>query len=189
MLETSRYIASRGTRFASIAIVFALTLSACGGSTTTAVESGASAQTFGQHTEAVASGAQIIGSTPGVSPFIQILTLHLSTLASLASAEFTIAPKPASASRAVHVTYTAAAMLARQYMADDTLLTLPVFGLYAGNTNPVAIRLNFQDGSNLVFTTRTLRLQTISIQQKSISTQPSLNSAPSDPRWALTSFT
>jgi arylsulfate sulfotransferase len=148
MVKTSWTTGACGGRFAYAAMgILALALAACGGGTLTPTAS--FTPFLNQHTQAMMSGAQIVSSTPGVSPFIQQLTLRLSNLPTLAAAGFTIAPKAGSASKPVDVSYTAAALKARQYMGGDALLKLPVFGLYAGYTNQVTVHLSFQDGSTL----------------------------------------
>lgn len=154
MIDTSRATGPYGVRFTRFIIGIAiLTLSACGGGEASTA-TGLSAINFNQRIEAAASEAQIVNSTPGVTPFIQRLTLRLSTLSTLTAVEFTIAPKPGSASKPVDVSYTAAAMRARQYMVEDSLLTVPIFGLYAGYTNQVTVHLTFQDGSTLALPSR-----------------------------------
>ena len=92
------------------------------------------------------SGISVVSSEPGASPFISFLKLSGQDVAKLAGIEFTIAPKPGSVSKAVDVWYSMAALGDRGYVTSDSV-KLPVFGLYAGYTNQVALRLQFQDGS------------------------------------------
>jgi arylsulfate sulfotransferase len=151
MVDFDRTAGSRARWFASIATaVVALALSACGGGGTSTLGASSTSilNTFpGNWSESV----EILSSTPGVSPFIQRLTLNVSNLSAVTTVEFTIAPKPTSASKAVDVSYSAAALKARGYMGEGNVLFLPVFGLYAGYTNHITLRLSFQNGS-----TRTL---------------------------------
>jgi hypothetical protein len=69
---------------------------------------------------------------------------------------FTIAAKPASASRPVSVTY-ARTYLARLGYLGDGLVRLPVFGLYAGLANQVAIEATFTDASTRALASRSPR--------------------------------
>ncbi len=140
--------------------VVALTLFGCGGGSDAgannpAISSASASTTVGQntHSDAALSEAEIVASTPGGSPFIQRLSVHVDDPTLLSSVEFVIEPKPGSASKAVDVTYSGAALTARGYFSGGRYfaaaqLTLPVFGLYAGYTNQVTLQLHFQDGSN-----------------------------------------
>ena len=144
------------------AATFVLLLTACGGSSSvtpnpssaagsaSATASAILAEDLGPHSEATYSALQIVGSDPGVSPFIQRLTISGNSLW-ISTVEFTIQPKPGSASKAVDVTYSLEALLARGYLKGD--LTLPIFGLYEGYTNVVSLHFTFQDGSTLAMTT------------------------------------
>jgi len=117
----------------------ALTLCACGGG-------GAGSPAA----PALASGNDtvIAGYQPGVSPFISFVQLRGSSLEGVSSLRYTIDPQPGSASRAVNVTYTLAALGRRGYTSTDgRQVTVPVFGLYAGYANHVTIALQFIDGS------------------------------------------
>ena len=130
------------------------TLPGCGGSSGTTPSATALNQTLGVHSDAALSELQITAMDPGVSPFIEWLSVHASTLASLASVEFTVQPKAGSASKAVDVTYSKSALATRGFLGsgDDTI-RLPVYGLYAGYTNSVTLRFGFADGSAQVLTT------------------------------------
>lgn len=73
-----------------------------------------------------------------------------SDLGGVTAVQYTITPKPGTASSAVHVTYSIAALQARGYQADGTL-TVPVYGLYAGYTNQVEMELDRASGDNVQF--------------------------------------
>jgi hypothetical protein len=76
----------------------------------------------------------------GVSPFIGFVHLEGFDLSGVTGAQFTIAPKPGSVSKPVHVEYSILALAARGYFSDESL-TLPVFGLYAGYQNQVSVEV------------------------------------------------
>jgi arylsulfate sulfotransferase len=99
-------------------------------------------------TLATSSAFQISTSRPGITPFISLVDLLGSETQNLAAAEFTITPKPGSVSRPVHVAYSIGALQREGHVdAAAGLITLPVFGLYAGYPNQVMVQLDFQDGS------------------------------------------
>jgi arylsulfate sulfotransferase len=81
----------------------------------------------------------------GVSPFISFVHLHGFDLFGVTGAQYTIAAKPGSVSKPVHVEYSIAALAARGYVSG-TSLTVPVFGLYAGYENQVSLELERQGG-------------------------------------------
>jgi len=76
----------------------------------------------------------------GVSPFIAFVHLDGFDLSGVTGAQFTIAPKPGSVSKPVHVEYSLSALAARGYFSLGSL-TLPVFGLYAGYQNQVSVEV------------------------------------------------
>ena len=86
--------------------------------------------------------------TTGATPFIAHVRLNGSALVNVAELRYVINPKAGAAALAVDVTYSAQA-LERQgnLTAAAGAATLPVFGLYAGRTNAVAIIVTFVDGS------------------------------------------
>ena len=86
-----------------------------------------------------------VTSEAGPSPFISIVHLRGYDLSGLTGVQYTIAAKPGSVSKPVHVEYTSQALEARGYLASGTL-TVPVFGLYAGYNNQVTIELTRQTG-------------------------------------------
>jgi arylsulfate sulfotransferase len=130
-----------------------LELTACGGN------SGASNSppTFQQPvSQASASSAFVMSASPGITPFISSVAIVGAPIEGLAEVEFTIAPKPGSVSRPVHVQYSAAALSRQRYvfaggggsvLTDAGFIRLPIFGLYAGFQNQVLVQLDFQDGS------------------------------------------
>jgi arylsulfate sulfotransferase len=94
------------------------------------------------------SNLAVASISAGVTPFIAIVQLTGSSLASMQSIEFTIKPKPGSVSKRVDVTFTQIAMIRRGYLAPDfSALSLPIFGLYAGYDNEVSLNVAFEDGS------------------------------------------
>ena len=120
-----------------IALAFlAITVAGCGGTSAPHVS------------QAAMSGIEVAGHQPGTSPFINLVRLSGQGVPTLASVEFTIEPKPGSVSKPVDVRYSIAALSNRGYVSFvSNSLTLPVFGLYAGYTNQVSLRLQFEDGS------------------------------------------
>jgi arylsulfate sulfotransferase len=91
-----------------------------------------------------------VSNDPGPSPFINMVHIRGSDLGGVTAVQYTITPKPGSASSPVHVTYSIAALQARGYQADGTL-TVPVYGLYAGYDNQVVMELDRQGGDNVQF--------------------------------------
>ena len=85
----------------------------------------------------------------GTTPFISKLTLSVSDLSVLQRVQFTIAPKPGSVTRPLSATYSKEYLAGRGYV--DTAahqIIVPVFGLYQGYTNTVALTYFFADGSS-----------------------------------------
>jgi arylsulfate sulfotransferase len=88
-------------------------------------------------------------SSPGVSTlssFTSLVRLSGFELSTVTAVQYTIAPKRASVSKPVHVAYSLSALVARGYVAPDSI-TVPVFGLYAGYDNQVAIEIETQAGA------------------------------------------
>jgi hypothetical protein len=84
----------------------------------------------------------------GATPFISFVGLHGQGTSDVASIRFSVAPKPGSVSAPVTVTYSLAYLIRRGYALQGApKLTFPVFGLYAGYTNAIAIDIQFNDGS------------------------------------------
>jgi arylsulfate sulfotransferase len=102
----------------------------------------------------------ITGRTAGATPFISKLTLDVSNTTVLKSIQFTINPKPGSVTRPVSATYANSYLLDRGFENPQTgEVVLPVYGLYDGYNNTVALTYRFMDGSskraNLRITTAT----------------------------------
>lgn len=91
-----------------------------------------------------------VTNDPGPSPFISMVHLGGIDFGSVTSVLYTIAPKPGSVSKPVHVEYSIAALRARGYVSDGTL-TVPVYGLYAGYDNQVTMALARQGDYPLQF--------------------------------------
>ena len=109
---------------------------------------------------ALASGQADIGNaTAGPTPFIAEVPVTLSG-ASLASVTFGVLSKPGSLVLPILSKYSSAYLSSHGYLSGSSL-TVPVWGLYAGSNNTVALLFSFTDGSNAVavepVTTRRLR--------------------------------
>ena len=131
-----------------------LALTGCGGSNATsngAISTNASQpQVSLPHNDAQNSGLQLTQIDTDISPFIARVSFHGYHLDVLSTVQYAVQPKAGSVSKAVNVSYSNSALAARGYLgSEDNLLTLPVFGLYPGYTNQVALQFNFQDGSAL----------------------------------------
>lgn len=91
----------------------------------------------------------ISGQNAGATPFIAKLTLTASDLTTLKRIRFTIEPKLGAVARPVSATYSQRYLLSRGYVDSQTKqLVVPVFGLYAGYNNTVALTYVFHDGSS-----------------------------------------
>jgi hypothetical protein len=85
---------------------------------------------------------------PGATPFISFVTLQGHGTGDVASIKFSVAPKPTSVSAPVTASYSLAYLIRRGYaLPGNSKLTFPVFGLYAGYANAVALDIQFNDGS------------------------------------------
>jgi arylsulfate sulfotransferase len=136
--------------FLSVVAMTGVALTACGGGggNTPALTLGPAA------TQAATSDIVVLTNEPGVTPFINFVHFSGSSIGQLAAAEFSIAPKPGSVSKAVDVWYSIAALSDRGDISPiggvgntGSILTLPVYGLYAGYANQVTVALHFNDGS------------------------------------------
>ncbi len=88
---------------------------------------------------------------PGATPFISFVQLSVADVTSLKSAEFKITPKSGSATRPIDVRYSRSYLQRRHYIdKGQGLLTVPVFGLYAGRSNNVTITLTFRAATTQV---------------------------------------
>jgi len=91
----------------------------------------------------------INGYTAGATPFISNLHLTVSNTAVLKSIQFTIHPKPGSVTRPLSGTYASYYLVDRGFENPQTgAITLPIYGLYDGSTNPVTLTYGFADGSS-----------------------------------------
>ena len=98
-------------------------------------------------TIASTSDIRIASSEAGITPFIAIVHLEGVRVPAIRTASYVIEPKPGSVSRPVRVAFTMKSLKSRGKMVSTSELLLPVFGLYAGSSNPVSIELGFNDGS------------------------------------------
>jgi len=80
----------------------------------------------------------------GPTPFIRFVQTNVDDIGGFSFAQFLIFPKPGSATRPIKVHYGRSYLEARGYFDAQTgKLTIPIFGLYAGRANRVAINLRF----------------------------------------------
>ncbi len=114
-------------------------------------------------------GAEHAGPTPFIA-FVDVAGTKISTLAKVG---FTIAPLPGTASKPVSASYTIDALRARNRITDTTL-TLPVFGLYANQTNTTTVDLQFTDGTTQTLSTK---IATPSYTASSVFKSPQVNTA------------
>jgi hypothetical protein len=92
---------------------------------------------------------QIMGHTPGVTPFISNVQLLASNASVIKEIQFTIHPKPGSVTRPLSGTYANYYLIDRGFENQQTgQITLPVYGLYDGFSNPVTLTYRFSDGSS-----------------------------------------
>lgn len=85
-------------------------------------------------------GVRSVTIEAGSSPFISFVHLQGFDVSRVAWVQYTIAPKPGSISKPVHVEYAMPALFARGYLSGGSL-TVPVFGLYPGYINTVSLEL------------------------------------------------
>ncbi|HEU0046686.1 MAG TPA: aryl-sulfate sulfotransferase N-terminal domain-containing protein, partial [Nitrososphaera sp.] len=91
----------------------------------------------------------ITGQTPGVTPFINQLTLIASDTTVIKSIQFTITLKPGSVTRPLSGTYSNDYLVSRGFEHPPaTEIVLPVYGLYDGYANTVRLTYLFLDGSS-----------------------------------------
>ncbi len=122
-----------------LAVGLSLALYGCGRGTMN------SSQTQG-NADAQQSDIVIVGSQPGVTPFIASVRFSGQSVSQISTVQFTISPMPNSVSQPAIVTWSRAALFRRGYVQDN-LINLPVIGLYAGYQNQVSFQLVFDDGS------------------------------------------
>jgi hypothetical protein len=91
--------------------------------------------------------AQIVKSIEvrdGPTPFIRFVDTNVGDIANFKSAQFWIQPKSGSATRPIKVHYARSYLETRGYFDPQTgIVTIPVFGLYAGRVNRVIATLSF----------------------------------------------
>jgi hypothetical protein len=95
-------------------------------------------------------GGSTVTTEPGVSSFVSLVHVTGVNPSLVTGVQYTIAIKPGSQSRPVHVEYTQSALDARGYASGDSV-TVPVFGLYAGYENHVSIQLKLRAGGPLAY--------------------------------------
>jgi arylsulfate sulfotransferase len=84
----------------------------------------------------------------GATPFIASIDLDAIDISKINRIGFTIQPKAGTISKAVSVSFSEAYLTREGYSNPGSqTISLPIFGLYAGYTNPVDITLDFTDGS------------------------------------------
>ena len=79
------------------------------------------------------------------SSFFHFVQLDGFALPNVTGVQYTIAPKPGSVSKPVHVEYSLSALQARGYVSARSLM-VPVFGLYSGYENQVSVQVMEQTG-------------------------------------------
>ncbi len=78
----------------------------------------------------------ITGHTAGATPFISKVTMNVSNITVLKSIQFTITPKPGSATRPLSGTYANSYLMERGFENPQIgEIVLPVYGLYDGYAN------------------------------------------------------
>lgn len=93
----------------------------------------------------------ILEQSNGITPFIKKLKLSINNYSSIASISYAIAQKEGTYSKPVSVRYSKAYLDRRAYYDDaQKQIVLPVFGLYAGYKNILALTIKFRDGSTRV---------------------------------------
>src|SRR5215475_3624681 len=87
---------------------------------------------------------RITGHTAGATPFISKVTLTVSNTSVLKSIQFTITPKRGSVTRPLSATYANSYLVDRGFENPQTgEVVLPVYGLYDGYSNIVALTYRF----------------------------------------------
>lgn len=100
-------------------------------------------------TQAGQTTITLTGQAAGPTPFISKLSLTSSNAAVLKAITLTVAPRPGTHARPISATYSKTYLNSRGYFNSETgRITVPVFGLYAGYTNTVALTYRFIDGSS-----------------------------------------
>jgi len=121
----------------------------CGGGSGTAPDSGSSGQAASSDDVPVLQAVR-----PGVSPFIAYVDLDVPDLDEVEEAGFRIEPQPGTVSQAIAVEYARSYLKRRGLNDGERRLSIPIFGLYAGQANEVDIHLDRSDGSTESLRTR-----------------------------------
>lgn len=90
----------------------------------------------------------VVGSTAGVTPFISVVNLTTTDTSVIKSIGFSISPKAGSVTRPLAATYVRDYLIERGDLLGSGQIFIPVYGLYDGVTNTVALTYNFLDGSS-----------------------------------------
>ena len=90
------------------------------------------------------------GTAVSPSPFISFVHLDDFDLSGVTGVQYTVASKPGSVSKPVHVEYSISALAARGYVLRGSL-AVPVFGLYAGYDNQVSVQIEEETGGPISF--------------------------------------
>src|ERR1700686_3740086 len=118
-----------------LAVGLSLALYGCGGgSTITSDPQG--------ETQARQSDISIADSQPGVTPFISSVRIAGQSDSHVISCTYTISSMENSVSKPVSVTWSGAALSGPGYLQAG-LISLPVFGLYAGYQKQLSLQLSF----------------------------------------------
>ena len=100
-------------------------------------------------TQANDTTIRITGQTAGATRFISKVSLTVSNTSVLKDIQFTITPKPGSVTRPLSGTYANSYLVDRGFENPQTgEIVLPVYGLYDGYSNVVALTYRFMDGSS-----------------------------------------
>lgn len=133
-------------------IIVSLLLASCGGGTGDAPPS-VPASSASTPSNSVPSGS-VVSVADGPTQFIKKATLHVDPANTLSSIAFTIQPRTGALSLPVHAIYSIAYLNARgAFDAATGMITVPVFGLYAGYSNQVDFTLEAAGSTSKVSTT------------------------------------
>jgi hypothetical protein len=99
-------------------------------------------------TLAAASALRAVVVDQSVSPFVAVLELRGLHADRISGVSFAVQPKAGAASRPVYANYTGAHLVRTGYGPTVGYgYRVPVFGLYAGRSNAIALQATFADGS------------------------------------------
>ena len=98
---------------------------------------------------AAAPLVKVTSKSPGLTPFIRLVHLHLDDTSLLSYVQFTITPKAGSVTRAVSARYSSNYLATNGFVkGQNGEVTVPVFGLYQNYPNTVELVSGFVDGSS-----------------------------------------